>query len=45
MIHEISSTIIGLAVMKQTKVICYLQFNTCNWIGDQQSTVTVAIVT
>jgi len=30
MYHRISS---------QQKVICYLQFNTCNWTGDQQSTV------
>jgi len=40
-IREISSTIIGLAVMKQPKVICYLQFHTCSWTGDQQSTVLI----
>jgi len=26
-------------ISSQQKVICYLQFNTCNWTGDQQSTV------
>jgi len=36
-IHEIPSTTIGLAVSQ--KLICYLQFNTCNWTGDQKSTV------
>jgi len=27
-------------ISSQPKVICYLQFHTCNWTGDQQSTVT-----
>ena len=26
-------------ISSQPKVIWYLQFNTCNWTGDQQSTV------
>jgi len=35
-INEISSTIIGLAVSKSN---LNLQFNTCNWTGDQQCNV------
>jgi len=29
-------------ISSQPKVICYLQFHTCNWTGDQQSTVYVS---
>jgi len=39
-IHEYSSTIsYRISSHEAAKVICYLQFHTCNWTGDQQSTV------